>query len=87
MIYFSSLIKAGDIVREFNFRQSAQHGTDRIAVDVPDGKGNRIAFHMDRMGEEWKVEANPMPAWIHEAEAQLGAAIQQNRPQESKRRK
>ena len=77
--YFSKLIKAGDRIREFNFRQTNLNDNSRYSVDVPDDKGNRIMFSLYKnAGNEWKVAAQLMPMWVHDAESDLGNAIEEN---------
>jgi hypothetical protein len=77
--YFSKIIKAGERLREFNFRQTYINDDSRYTVDVPDDKGNRIIFSIYRNAEsEWKVAAQLMPIWVHNAEADLAIAIQEN---------
>lgn len=76
-IYFSKLIKAGERLREFNFRQLSQHDNSSYHVDVNDDKGNRIIFSMYRNAEgKWKTSAQKLPLWIHNAELILGDAIE-----------
>lgn len=77
--YFSKLIKAGDRIREFNFRQTNLNDNSRYSVDVPDDKGNRIMFSLYKNADsEWKVAAQLMPLWVHDAESDLGNAIEEN---------
>ena len=77
--YFSKLIKAGDKLREFNFRQTYLSDNSRYSVDVPDDKGSRIMFSVYRTADgEWKIAANLMPLWVHDAENELAAAIEEN---------
>lgn len=77
--YFSKLIKAGDKLREFNFRQTYLNDDSRYTVDVPDDKGNRIMFSIYRNADtEWKIAAQLMPLWVHNAEAELAIAIKEN---------
>lgn len=77
--YFSKLIKAGDKLREFNFRQTNLNDSSRYTVDVPDDKGSRIMFTIYRNADaEWKVAAQLMPLWVHNAEHELAAAIEEN---------
>lgn len=86
--YFSKLIKAGDRVREFNFRRASLNDTSRYAVDVPDDKGNRILFSMYKNADnEWKVAAQLMPMWVHNAETDLANAIEENMKEELVRKK
>jgi hypothetical protein len=49
--YFSKIIKTGERQREFNFRQLPGSGEVSYSVDVPDDKGNRIVFNMQKNGE------------------------------------
>jgi hypothetical protein len=77
--YFSKLIKAGDKLREFNFRQTYLSDDSRYTVDVPDDKGNRIMFSIYRNADaEWKVAAQLVPLWVHNAELELATAIIEN---------
>ena len=86
--YFSKLIKAGDRLREFNFRQASIHDGSRYAVDVPDDKGSRIIFSLYKNADgEWKIAAQLMPIWVHNAETDLANAIEENMKEESLKRK
>lgn len=86
--YFSKLIKAGEHVREFNFKLASSKDDTCYVVDVPDDKGTRMVFNAYRNPNgEWKVDAQTMPQWIHEAEPALGEAIEENRSRESWSRK
>ena len=81
--YFSKVIKAGDKLREFNFRQTYISDNSRYSVDVPDDKGKRIMFSIYKnASSEWKVAAQLIPMWIHNAEAELGVAIEENQEKE-----
>lgn len=85
--YFSKLIKAGDRLREFNFRQASINDDSRYTVDVPDDKGNRIIFSIYKNAEaEWKIAAQLMPIWVHNAEADLATAIEENNENEIAKR-
>jgi uridine kinase len=86
--YFSKLIKAGDRLREFNFRQTNLNDASRYSVDVPDDKGNRIMFSIYKnANSEWKVSAQLMPMWVHNAEAELALAIEENKEEQITARK
>lgn len=77
--YFSKVIKAGDKLREFNFRQTYLNDNSRYSVDVPDDKGNRIIFSIYKNADaEWKIAAQLMPMWVHNAEQELATAIEEN---------
>lgn len=78
--YFSKVIKAGARQREFNFRQTTNQDDSRYSVDVPDDKGNRVLFSMYRNADgQWKTAAQLLPLWIHDAEASLAEAIEENK--------
>ncbi|HYH14549.1 MAG TPA: hypothetical protein VD794_04990 [Flavisolibacter sp.] len=75
-IYFSKVIKAGERQREFNFRQHTHTTTDSYAIDVPDDKGQRIAFRMDKDANgTWKTAEQELPTWIQGVETALNEAI------------
>jgi hypothetical protein len=77
--YFSKLIKAGDRLREFNFRQTSLNDSSRYSVDVPDDKGNRIMFSIYKNADgEWKIAAQLIPMWVHNSELDLAKAIEEN---------
>lgn len=86
--YFSKVIKAGERQREFNFRQASTADSNRYSVDVPDDKGNRLMFSMQKNEEgHWKTSAQSLPIWIRDAEAELDHAIEENRKSEMARRR
>lgn len=75
-IYFSKVIKAGEKQREFNFRQYKRLNENSYAVDVPDDKGQRISFHMNKDADGlWKTTGEEVPLWIQGVEAELSEAI------------
>lgn len=75
-------------MREFNFRLASANDDTRYTIDVPDDKGNRIIFSMFKNADgEWKIAAQLMPLWIHEAEQMLASAIESNWENETSRRK
>ena len=77
--YFSKVIKAGNKLRQFNFRQTNNSDSSRYTVDVPDDKGNRIIFSLYKNAEgSWKIAAQLMPLWVHESEQSLAEAIEEN---------
>jgi hypothetical protein len=74
--YFSKVIKAGDRLREFNFRQLTQGAEMKYHVDVPDDKGNRVIFRMSKNDEgKWKTDASILPPWILNAEDVLNEIL------------
>jgi hypothetical protein len=85
--YFSKVIKAGDKLREFNFRQTYINDNSRYTVDVTDDKGARIIFSIYKNADaEWVVAAQLMPIWVHNAEADLATAIEENNKKEIAKR-
>jgi len=74
--YFTKLVKAGDRLREFNFRKFSAP-TDLIHVDVSDERGSRHIFKMQRSEkDQWKIDDKNLPVWIYEVEEKLNQAIQ-----------
>lgn len=73
-IHFSKIIKAGDRNREFNFNRTNRANV-QYNVNVPDERGNRISFTMYQEGGAWKITPDVLPAWIMNAEEELGHAI------------
>ena len=85
--YFSKLIKAGERLREFNFRQTSLNDNSRYTIDVPDDNGKRIVFSIyQNVDAQWKVAAQLMPLWVHDAEIALGDAIKENNERELEKR-
>lgn len=73
--YFTKLVKAGDRLREFNFRKFSAPA-DLIHVDVSDERGSRHIFKMQRSDkDQWKIDDKNLPDWIYEAEEKLNEAI------------
>jgi hypothetical protein len=86
--YFSKLLKAGDRLREFNFRQVSLNDTSRYNVNVPDDEGERIYFYMqENTDKEWKIEAAALPVWVFSSESLLSEAIEENRKMELLKKK
>ncbi len=75
--YFTKVVKAGDRLREFNFR-TLSVPENLIHVDVSDERGSRHVFRMQRFeSDQWKIyDKNDLPDWVYEAEARLSSAIQ-----------
>ena len=79
-------MKAGDRQREFNFRQLNAGNEVKYNVDVPDERGNRIAFQMTRNSEgNWSTEAQNLPSWVVGAQPMLSDAIIEHLSQISNR--
>jgi hypothetical protein len=86
--YFSKVIKAGDRLREFNFKLASPNDDSRYIVDVPDDKGQRLMFSVYRNANgEWKVSSQLIPMWLYDSETAFSEAIEENRQQELSRKK
>lgn len=77
MIQFSLLVKAGDRVREFNFRKLKSPGEEQFSVNVCDERGDRIQFGLRKEEGYWRLSAGSLPAWITQNEGRLGEAVDQ----------
>jgi len=44
-------------------------------VDVPDDRGNRIMFKMQKADNQWKIVDEDLPAWVSGNENLLNEAI------------
>lgn len=73
--YFTKVVKAGDRLREFNFRKLSVP-ENLIHVDVSDERGSRHIFKMQRSeADQWTIGDQNLPVWIYEAEERLNEAI------------
>ena len=83
-MYFTKIIKTGERQREFNFRRLSSSSDVSYSVDVPDDKGNRVVFNMYKNAQgQWKTGAKSLPIWIHNAENELGIAINEHQAAEA----
>ena len=64
-------------MKEFNFRKIKNDQQELFSVDVSDDRGNRIMFHMEKEGNEWKIVEPELPKWIAENEAKLHELIEE----------
>lgn len=77
-VHFTKLVKTADRLREFNFRMLPGTSNSSMHVDVPDDRGNRIMFRMNRQdGNQWRVEQKQLPHWIIEIEKKLNDLIEE----------
>lgn len=76
MIHFTSLVKAGGRLREFNFRKMKRNEDSIFSVDTVDDRGNRIIFFMQKENGTWTLQSQSLPAWIIENEQMLGNEIE-----------
>ena len=77
-IHFTKLIKTNDRLREFNFRMLPGTSNSLFHVDVPDDRGNRIIFKMQKTeNNTWRIVADqPLPNWISDHEKELNDMIE-----------
>lgn len=77
-IHFTKLVKTADRLREFNFRLLPGFSNNLFHVDVPDDRGNRIMFKMQKQeNNHWKIVDQPLPHWISENEKKLNDLIEE----------
>lgn len=77
-IHFTKLLKTADRLREFNFRLLPGNSNALFHVDVPDDRGNRIMFKMQKQdNNHWKIVEQPLPNWISENEKKLNDLIEE----------
>ena len=75
--HFTKLVKAGDRLREFNFRRLPSQLGDLFHVDVSDERGGRHIFKMHKEQEKhWKIDDENLPRWIYEAENKLSEVLE-----------
>ena len=78
-IHFTKLVKTTDRLREFNFRMLPGTSNNLLHVDVPDDRGNRIMFKMQRTdNNSWRIVEQELPAWVGESEKILNDAISED---------
>jgi hypothetical protein len=74
-IHFTKLIKTIDRLREFNFRMIPGSSNNLFHVDVPDDRGNRVMFKMQKEDNNWKIVDNQLPDWVYKSEKDLNDTI------------
>ena len=75
-IHFTKLVKASNRLREFNFRKVGGTNGGYFHVDVPDERGNRIIFRMNKEDGQWKIMDEYVPNWIAGLEDQFSELIE-----------
>jgi hypothetical protein len=75
-VHFTKLIKASGRLREFNFRKVGGNSGGYFHVDVPDDRGNRIVFNMQKADGRWRFVDENVPSWIAPLEDQLNEEIE-----------
>jgi hypothetical protein len=77
-VHFTKLVKTNDRLREFNFRLLPGHSNNMFHVDVPDDRGNRIMFKMQKHeNNHWRIVDTHLPLWISEYEQRLNDLIEE----------
>lgn len=77
-VHFTKLVKTADRLREFNFRLIPGTSNSLLHVDVPDDRGNRIVFKMNKDGgSQWKLDQTNLPAWVIDSEKKLNDVIEE----------
>jgi hypothetical protein len=76
-IHFTKLVKVAERLREFNFRMLPGTSNALLHVDVPDDRGNRIVFKMQKEDNRWKILEEGVPQWVVSSEDLLNDAIQE----------
>lgn len=77
-IHFTKMVKTFDRLREFNFRMLPGTSNSSMHVDVPDDRGNRIIFVMNRQeGNQWRLSDTNLPTWVVESEKKLNDLIEE----------
>ena len=77
-IHFTKLVRTADRLREFNFRMLPGTSNSSVHVDVPDDRGNRIVFKMNRQdGNQWRIDQSNVPAWVIDSEKKLNDLIEE----------
>jgi hypothetical protein len=76
---FTKLLKAGNRIREFNFRKlPGTPNYNLFHVDISDDRGNRIIFKIKKDGgDPWKIIDEDLPQWIYEAEGKLNDVMEE----------
>ena len=77
-VHFTKLVKTEDRLREFNFRLIPGTSNSLVHVDVPDDRGNRIVFKMNKDGgNHWKFDQTNLPGWVIDSEKKLNHLIEE----------
>jgi hypothetical protein len=71
-IAFTSLIRVGGRLSEFNFRKRGEADYD---VDTSDERGNRLFLKVQLQSSDWKITNTGLPAWLMKCEEEIGEVI------------
>lgn len=75
MVQFSLLVKAGDRLREFNFRKLKNPDEEQFSVNVCDERGDRILFGLRKVEGSWRISSDSLPRWITQSENRISEAV------------
>lgn len=75
MVQFSLLVKAGDRLREFNFRKLRNPEEEQFSVNVCDERGDRILFGLHKIEGSWRLSPGSLPQWITQSENRISEAV------------
>ena len=75
MVQFSLLVKAGDRLREFNFRKLRNPEEEQFTVNVCDERGDRILFGLHKVEGSWRLSSGSLPPWITQSESRISEAV------------
>lgn len=76
-VQFSVLVKAGDRLREFNFRKlKTLLNEDVFDVNVCNERGDRIFFEMKKADNEWEFTPAGLPGWIEQNKNKIIQAVE-----------
>lgn len=70
-IHFTKLVKAGNTLKEFNFRKLQAFAQPVYHIDVTDDRANRIIFKMQKEETGWLTQPTVIPVWIKQIETSL----------------
>lgn len=76
-IQFTVLIKAGGLLREFNFTKSAGTTGSLFTIDVADIRGERHYLIFRHENNQWILRTPEIPDWIKEVVPKITERIQQ----------
>jgi hypothetical protein len=76
-IQFTVLMKAGGLLREFNFTKSAGSTGSLFTIDVADIRGERHYLLFRQENSQWILKTTEIPDWIKEVVPKINERIQQ----------
>lgn len=70
-IHFTRLVKAGNTLKEFNFRKHSYAPVPTFHVDVTDERANRIIFTLQKLEGAWIMNPLNLPNWVKDVQSTL----------------